>query len=758
MTKKQTFLIGGLIVLMAGIATAAELPAIEMAKVAKGDLPAGFSEVRTVDGVSCRVLTGDRRQMVKLPAWWDKGSLRPAEGSQVVFDIRYKDTVKAPVVFYSHSGLGRYQSPTEMHRFGGAGDGKWKTAECAVGWDQIMRLLDDRGKTAIGFSAAGDVAIASIKVRPAKPADAERHNAETRAWIKAVQADKAVKARPAVKPRSFLVGKKLAAVVAFPWPALMPLMDTDQPSDKQVAAPVKIRMCLNELEGGSFGVYANGADLTNVTYVVGDLAGPGGKLAADVIPRTAEYCVVGGQKWFPQRLWPAHAVDIDNGRSHWFVFNLKTRRGRTRPGVYKGTVTIKADQGRSTLPVEVEVLDIDLLTMSEAGLFMGGCVTGLVPAHDFEFSLDYNQNGINLWYAGVRPGAKIVDEKLVLDFTILDEWMASAKKRGLVGNVWFLGGCPYGFPNTMSIFRHMAQIDTREGHKPMTTSQFNRMQSKPENRNRPMAAQRELAVEWVRQVAAHAKANNWPEVILTPFDEPAMWVQGPYKKSGSYKDSKDVIGTGPWIKSYFKDGCKIIREGAPDIRVYGSIHHIDYRRRGSGLAFINDVDVFCTNAYREDPKIGEKVRAAGNTLWQYTGVGGGRNGPDRARYAFGFFFAASDSRGSLAWAYNWGSGFDTTVGRNWMYAWQTPFDVIPAPYYEGMREAWDDRRVIETYKKKLSGDPEAMALLAKILKEAPASRSAGGTETVSDFWAGADDASKMGKWRRQLLDRLVKGK
>ena len=125
---------------------------------------------------------------------------------------------------------------------------------------------------------------------------------------------------------------------------------------------------------------------------------------------------------------------------------------------------------------------------------------------------------------------------------------------------------------------------------------------------------------------------------------------------------------------------------------------------------------------------------------------------------YGFFFAAYNSRGSLHWAYNWGRGFDTTEGNNWMYAWHTPFDTIPSPTYEGIREAWDDRRVIETYKKRFMGEREPMALLHEILRQAAASRTRGGRDTVSDFWTAVDDVGKLDRWRNALLERLVKDK
>jgi hypothetical protein len=216
-----------------------------------------------------------------------------------------------------------------------------------------------------------------------------------------------------------------------------------------------------------------------------------------------------------------------------------------------------------------------------------------------------------------------------------------------------------------------------------------------------------------------------------------------------------VIGAGPWIKSYFKDCCAAIKEGAPELRIYGSIHH-NRPGKQEGIVFVDDIDVFCTNAIDEDQELGNKVRAKRKAFWQYSGIS---RGPGDARFAFGFYFGAYDSRGSLCWAYNWGDGFAVPQSKNsWIYAWQTPFDTIPSPYFVNLREAWDDRRVIETYKKVFAADQEAMALLQSIFKEATVSRSAGGRDTVNDFWAAVDDAAKPDRWRNALLDRLAKAK
>jgi len=60
-------------------------------------------------------------------------------------------------------------------------------------------------------------------------------------------------------------------------------------------------MCLNELEPGSFGVYANGAALTGVDYEVTPLTDAAGKtLKATIERRTAEYALLDGA-WTPRQ-------------------------------------------------------------------------------------------------------------------------------------------------------------------------------------------------------------------------------------------------------------------------------------------------------------------------------------------------------------------------------------------------------------------------------------------------------------------------
>ncbi|HUU28041.1 MAG TPA: hypothetical protein VM123_09530, partial [archaeon] len=143
------------------------------------------------------------------------------------------------------------------------------------------------------------------------------------------------------------------------------------------------------------------------------------------------------------------------------------------------------------------------------------------------------------------------------------------------------------------------------------------------------------------------------------------------------------------------------------------------------------------------------------TLWQYSGTSD-KGLPAVARYTFGFYFAGHNSRGSLVWAYNWGNRFDTLDGSNWMYVWNTPFDVIPMPYAEGLREAWDERRLLETLKRRAEEkNVDLSDFLAGLFSEVAAGRGRGGRSTLDDFWERAKDDQVMDKWHKRMVEKLL---
>ena len=781
-------------------------PLIEADFVKLGDLNEAQWAASFVDGLDCRVLKGGVAGVVPLPAWWGEGA-RPLAPAAFVIHVKFKDTASEPIRVEIFSGLpGR----SEIHRIGGLNDNQWKVASIPVGWDMVMRTSAKGTELAFFAPPKSDVPFQHIDVAVGKPAEDEaRWAAETRDWVARVQAG--IKDSKLPNPEQPVITDELKKFQLIPfirstsrliYPNSAPqkgetyrLVKTVSESDVLPSAPLKIKMARNEIEPAQFGVYANGADLKNVRISVGkdgfrNVYGVG--LKSKVTLFTAEYAVVRAGKdlpIFPQRLWPAFPVDIPNGRSHLFWITVGEEHSSPKAGVYTGKISIEADdQATMELPVEVDIADIELLTMKEAGLHMGGCTTGLLPAHELRILVENNQNSINLWYSGVAPKiTKKPNKDFDLDYSIMDDFMRHAHDAGVENFVYFLGGNPYDFPDACHLERELYRQVVYDGANMMDgRKEFIRKTTQAPNVMLPEL--RTVYEAWVKKFMAHAQENHWPEPILTPFDEPAKWVQGDHAKirlfyyvdQKTHSDRlphinvKDVAqfqkteeangnkpedlgegGAAEWIKTHFKDSCAAIHEADPNARIYGSIHHAE-----SGIVFKDDIEVFCTNAIHEDPKLGDKVRAGGpkKTFWQYSGCGT-TSDLATARYTFGFFFGAFDSRGSLCWAYNWGARFDTTQGENWEYAWTTPYSIVRTPFFEGMREAWDDRRYIETLKaeaKKKGREKEADDLLAEIFNTAVKSRTAGGRDTVNDFWARTNDPEALDTMRGKIRDAILK--
>jgi len=715
---------------------------IELARLPEKHLSAdGWSDKTVVDGKPCRIARSGRTALLKVKAWWSSDGLRPPRGSYWLARIRYKDLAIQPIRFLVWAGIGRYEGLTEMHRFGGFGDGKWKVAQVPLPWDMLMRRPGTQWTELAINSQAGDVPVEAIEIVPVShdmlPSLAEQWNAETCDWVRRAQARHAGKPRKEfASPQEPVLSEsqEREPIVPYVRSWMQIIYPYSAPQKGEAGRKIEVRMALNEYEPAAFAIYAPSTDLTGVKVSVEaprHIEDPEVTIAVEV--RTAEYCLVqngSALAVFPQRLWPAFETQVRKGQSAWFWLTFRTDPTKSKPGLYRGRVIISANEGTASLPIEVTVLPIRLLEMNETDLFMGGCHPSLLPRHEMEELVRHNFNGMNIWFHSNFPNfiPKGKDD-FDLDFAVLDDWAKQAGEVGIRGIVWFLGGNPYGFPMTMTLERELAKQVLG-----MTNEQFRSLIMRDPYNIPPEIVP--LYKKWVRKVWEHATKNGWPEVILTPFDEPDKWRQRRQ-------------GTGPWIRPHFEQGCKLIHAAAPECKVYASIHH------APGIIFLPYIDIFCTNAIHEDPLLGDKVRAAGKIFWQYSGTSAAGL-PDRGRFAFGFFFAAFDSRGSLVWAYNWYRGYDTTEGYNWGFAWTSPLDVIPAPYYEGLREAWDDRRYIETLKvlAKRSGS-DISSFLADLFEQAKRLRGAGGRDTVSDFWVAAKRVEQIDQMRQRVIDKIL---
>ncbi len=681
--------------------------------------------------------------LLEAPAWFSGN--RPPRGEMVVLELEYLDNVKEMVRAEVYSGLSTDNPFDEVHRFGGFGDSQWRVARIPAPADMIYLHLPSKTIRFRIVSPGGELKVRSARLVAPLPDEQARYEAACREWVARAQRRGVIDssywalAEAPVLPAQW-TGRKLVPFARNYMDLVLPV---SAPRAGEAGAALSVRMFLNEYEPLQLGVYANGADLKAVTASVDPLLGSAGKVVAEAELRVAEYSLVKG--WnirnyfvepFPQRLWPAYAFDVPAGRSQMLLVTLHTDEKFSRPGKYKSLVHLKTGEGKTaqetTVPVELEILDQRLLTMEEAGLRLGGCTNGLIPEFEMEWLKQNNHNMVNIWYQSDRPEMKKNGDSFDLDFRLMDEFMLSAKRAGMTDMVYFLGGNPYGFPRTMHLPRILAQTMLGLDDKGWSELAF----------RDPYNVPKEIApyiTEWARRFREHEDAAGWPNVILTPFDEPAKWHQ--------YTADKGMLF---FIKPQFKQQVALLRQGDHKVQIYGSIHHYY-----GGIDFLPDVDIFCTNAVAENWNLPNEVRAGGKILWQYSFTSD-HTLPGVPRYTFGWYFASHNSRGSLVWAYNWGNRFDTLDGENWMYAWQTPFGMLPAPFMTGLREAWDDRRLLETIKKHAADKGEDLSgFLTTLYGEVAAGRGQGGTSTLDDFWERARSDQMMEVWKDRLVKKLM---
>ncbi len=672
---------------------------------------------------------------VAVPAWWQGD--RPPRGEVVVLQFDHRDDADEPAIASVFSGLSSLQPDSELHRFGGRGDGQWRTVRIPVTSDLLFRV-EPGGSAHFRLHALGaDMTVRDFRLTSLQPEDEARYAAETRDWVARAQRRATIAPRywELVEPARLPAAWTDRALVPYIRTWMRPIRPVDTPAAGEVADTLRVVLFRNELETLQLGLYANGRPLTDVRVAVDPLTSDAGEPVAKLTARTVEITKGRGRSIpdflvepRPQRLWPAYAIDVPAGQSRAVWLLVATDETTAKAGRYQTRVRVSADGIEPmVLPLEIDILDARLLTMEEAGLAFGGAVRGMLPRYELAELRRYNHTMLNLWYFALQPGIRIEEGRLALNFRLFDDAMAAAGDEGFGPIVYFLGGNPYRFPRTMHLPRTLAAAalgldddgwGLRLSHDPAEVP--------------PEIAP--LITAWSTEFASRGRERGWPEVVLTPFDEPA-------------KDGHYVSGTGmlTGVAAQWRTQAELLRAGNPDLRIYASIHD-----PATGLKFLPDVDVFSTNVAAENPVMAPAVRKAGKTFWEYASVAD-QTAPTVARFLFGFAFAARNSRGGLVWAYQWGEGFDTLDGRGWTLGWRTPFGMVPSLPLEALREAWDDRRLIETYRAEAFAagqDPEVT--LAPIFQAAAALEASGRFRI--DPRATAD---QLRRWRERITAALL---
>lgn len=142
----------------------------------------------------------------------------------------------------------------------------------------------------------------------------------------------------------------------------------DEEIPKTIDKSMHFTVGTNDLGSAQFILSDDGADVRSIQTSVGDFASESGKTLPDgCVTVYNEYfhpiTTMSPVKYYPDGLIPmeetAVEVSAEAGQNCALWFDAEVPLG-TEPDIYKGSVTVTFDGGEFTVPVEIEVLDIEI--------------------------------------------------------------------------------------------------------------------------------------------------------------------------------------------------------------------------------------------------------------------------------------------------------------------------------------------------------------------------------------------------------------
>ncbi len=237
------------------------------------------------------------------------------------------------------------------------------------------------------------------------------------------------------------------------------------------------------------------------------------------------------------REWPA-----DFTAYYWLTIYTPQE---TKPGLYTGSVTLRtAGGGEQRMPVVMRVLDKSYQPPAGAwGMW--------IPAHFYRESKGYCRNYAPKWWTSDRivdyfrfwktrgftsptysswyPEIALVDGKIQIDFTEMDQFITAPGRAGLTGQPVI------GDALLFEYWAHAAaqEIKNRFGGKIPETGALGLRSDEAYTCNSSGKPYGELEAELftriVKQVFEHGRQTGWPQVILYPEEEIG---NQPFKEAG----------------------------------------------------------------------------------------------------------------------------------------------------------------------------------------------------------------------------------
>ncbi len=367
-----------------------------------------------------------------------------------------------------------------------------------------------------------------------------------------------------------------------------------------------------------------------------------------------------GQKAYRvQGLWLSESSAVQAVEGHVVAWMLRVEAGAQTPaGEYRLTYRISwENEDPTTAPrdsLRLTVVPIRLPVPAERNYTFGAFCAG-ADFSELQFR-QMREHGIEsiLFFWG-HYGLKVLNEdsKLRLDFADLDRMVARYKAAGMAGPVVIA----LGNDSASSLERQIAKAfnlpvvqEVREGKQvhvaPLDNTQFE-----------------QRIIEALTRLFDHARANNWPEIVILPYDEPTERLMPEYRRM-----------------------VKLFREHFPKVRLYGvTMDRLEWAK------MVADCDILSTNG--DFARIIRFDRDNGKTAWFYgsnaaaQGYGACRAGYGLARYVY-------HPDGSWFWSYNfhvadpWNEFDGGTPDSAWVICWPPLHEEeasVSTVGYEGLR-------------------------------------------------------------------------
>ncbi|PJB67732.1 MAG: hypothetical protein CO096_15575 [Armatimonadetes bacterium CG_4_9_14_3_um_filter_66_14] len=456
------------------------------------------------------------------------------------------------------------------------------------------------------------------------------------------------------------------------------------PRPEDLKRPLSCFACPGEYEPMTVAVRSLAA-LKGVACTISDLAGPG-RLPASAIEVRAGKCWPQrlGSSWstewrvMPELLEARRNVDVpaDTAQEFWLTVRVPDD---AKPGVYKGTVTVRAaNAGKAELPVSVEVLPFRLRPNERpVGMYWyEGKVAG-TPLRDAQVR-DMVAHGMTTLTMGqLQPQIRNENDKLVLDTAELRTFLQDLKRLGINGPI------PYATAGLMGQLKRAFPGKPDEGYDA-------------------------LYVEATSQLEVVSALADTPKLLYYPVDE---------------------------IGNDEARGQKANHECALVAKVPGAVSYITVNNYAAGEKWGDTFDIWCGNiVYTKEQE--SRLLARGKRYMRYGSAY--LNDPRKTRASTGFGFYARGAEAMFYWHYQATvqDPFNDLDGgsRDWCAAYPGPDgELIPTTDWEGIREGVDDMKYIATLK-------HYADLAAKSAKTKPAADHALGV--LQEVLSGGDDIAQ----------------